>query len=104
MYGHIAHIQRTGATLSLRGAAIENNSFVNVDDIGDNNEVALLCHTDKYDCCRYPYRSGEWFYPDGSQVGAYVSYNGVTDFFYRNRDYSVVRLLHVGSPSVRGQF
>ena len=39
--------------LSLKGAPIANNSYVDVDDI-DEGDYALLCHTNKTNCCEKP--------------------------------------------------
>ena len=33
--------------LSLKGAPIANSGYVDVDDIGEGNAAALLCHTNK---------------------------------------------------------
>ena len=43
---------------------------MDVDDIGEN-DTALLCHTNKTDCCRGPLdhnKAGEWYYPNGTEV------------------------------------
>ena len=87
--------------LSLKGQSIANNSYVAVDDIGEGDD-ALLCHTNKIDCCRNPYYYGEWYYPSGIQVGIYGHYY---DEFYRNRGTRVVRLNYrQGSFTERGLF
>ncbi|MCG8620649.1 MAG: hypothetical protein MJE68_01440, partial [Proteobacteria bacterium] len=88
--------------LSLRGQSIANNSYVNINDIGERDD-ALLCHTDKTDCCSGSYnRAGEWYYPSGIQVGIYGDYY---DEFYRNRGTRVVRLNYrQGSFTERGLF
>ena len=40
----------TRVSLSLKGVTLYNNSQVYIDDIGDdNNEEAVLCHTDTRD-------------------------------------------------------
>ena len=88
-------------SLSLRGAPIANNSYVDVDDIGVN-ENALLCHTDKRDCCSHQNRAGEWYFPSGTRVG--ISGNS-QDEFYRDRATQVVRLNHrQGTSTERGLF
>ena len=57
------------------------------DNIGEGG-LALLCLTDKLDCCNDSYpRFGEWYFPDGTVVGI----GGAGDI-YRNRGPSVVRL------------
>ena len=76
---------------------------MDVDDIGVN-ENALLCHTDKRDCCgEPPNRDGEWYFPNGTKVGI----QGISqDEFYRNRGTQVVRLNHQQgiSQTERGLF
>ena len=91
--------------LSLNGHFIANNSYVDVDDIGEDDD-ALLCHTDKPDCCNpflvYGIRAGEWYYPNGSRVGIQGGYQ---DEFYRNRRAQVVRLnRRQGTFTARGLF
>ena len=87
--------------MSLRGQSIANNSYVDVDDIGED-ENALLCHTNKIDCCRYPNRAGEWYFPNGTRVGIV---GGSSDDFYRDRGTQIVRLNHrIGSFTARGLF
>lgn len=84
----------------MRGAYITNGSCVLADDIGEN-EDALFCHTDKISCCRSS-REGEWYFPNGSQVG--IEGNAY-NFFYRNRDNTgQVRLNHRGNSIERGLF
>ena len=81
--------------LSLRGIHATNNSYVDIDDIGEGDDgAALLCVTDLTQCCRgidTPGAGGalgEWFYPNGIDVR--IKYSG--DDFYRDRDRSIVRL------------
>ena len=89
--------------LSLNRHPIANNSYVDVNDIGEYDD-ALLCHTDKPDCC-YPYyglRVGEWYYPNGSRVRIQGGYQ---DEFYRNRGAQIVRLnRRQGTFTARGLF
>ena len=96
-----------GVSLSLKGAAIANDGYVDVDDIGDNDEDALLCHTDKTDCCQGNNAGiSNWYFPSGSRVEGTDFYTdmGHTSYFTRNRDPSVVRLVRVGAPTERGRF
>ena len=89
--------------MSLNGSSIANNSFINVDDIGEGDNALLRC-TNKIDCCGEPManRAGEWYYPNGASVGIM---GGSTDEFYRNRGPQVVRLHHrQGTPIERGLF
>ena len=88
--------------LSLRGQSIANNSYVNINDIGEY-EDALLCHSDKPGCCSGPpNRAGEWYYPNGTRV---ETMGRSDDEFYRDRGTQVVRLNHrPGSFTERGLF
>ena len=60
--------------ISLRGTTYQNNSNVTLEDIGDNNDTALVCVTNLTTCCRPPYTGengsvlGNWFFPNGTQV------------------------------------
>ena len=94
-----------GVTLSLNGRAIANNSYVDVRDIGDSDDNALLCHTDKINCCRLP-NKGEWYYPNGINVKQYWTSKTASpdNYYYRNRGPRVVRLKRVGNPHQRGLF
>ena len=74
---------------------------MNVDDIGEGGD-ALLCHTNKSDCC-YRNRAGEWYYPDETNVGI-KGYLPPENLFYRNRGQSVVLLNRCGNPAERGLF
>ena len=86
----------------LNEAPITNNSYVDVNDIGVN-ETALLCRTNKSDCCgEVPNRAGHWHFPNGTRVGI----QGMSqDEFYRDRGTQVVRLNHrQGTFTERGLF
>ena len=79
---------------------------MDVDDIGEGDN-ALLCHTDKADCCtnmRGQVRAGEWYFED-MRVGP-LGNPTRNNLFYRNRGTRVVRLNLRGSPprSERGRF
>ena len=63
---------------------------MDVDAIGEGDDAALLCHTDKPDCCGKPNKAGEWYFPNGTLVGVKT----FTREFYRNRGMQVVRLNH----------
>ena len=81
---------------------------MDVDDIGED-ESALMCLTNKTNCCRNsPDRAGEWYFPNGSIVQQFVQnyyHSGLSEFFYRNRGESVVRLNRYGNnPLERGHF
>ena len=86
----------------LNGLAIANNSYVDVDAIGEN-ETALLCHTDKPDCCGKPNKAGEWYFPNETRVR--IKGQSQDNEFYRDRGPQVVRLnRHNGSLTERGLF
>ena len=94
--------------MSLKGKDIANNSYVNVDDIGEGSDAALLCHTDKTNCCNANNmgrtKAGEWYYPNGTTVG--IEDTRINPYeFYRNRDKQVVRLNHRNGTFVeKGRF
>ena len=91
----------TGVSLSLRGDTIANDSFVNIDDIG--NEDALLCVTDLHDCCHRSSRAGEWYFPNGTRVPISRYCYQRDDCFFRNRSTSTVCLNVVPTPLERGR-
>ena len=94
-----------GVQLSLRGVAIANNSYVDVDDIGEGDNAGLLCHTNKTNCCgQRPNRAGEWYFPNEDMKVEILALSPANNFFYRNRGQRVVRLNRRGSPSERGLF
>ena len=107
-YVYCVLLATSGVYLSLKGDYLANNSYVDVDDIGEQ-ESALICHTNKTDCCRSdPIRAGEWYFPNGSRVqdGHWnQQFSGVNEYFYRNRGEKIVRLNRYGnSPLERGHF
>ena len=68
----------------LKGERYYNNSVVNILAIGEGSS-ALLCKTNKQDCCgTLPNRFGEFYYPHG----AYVLICITGDDFYRNNYYN----------------
>lgn len=105
-----------GVSLSLRGTPLGNNSYVDVNDIGEggiggaSDAEGLLCFTNKQDCCAVSQVGGDtlgqWFFPNGSMVESRSNNiaGGHTEYFFRNRFQSVVRLLRVGQPDERGLF
>lgn len=65
-----------------------NNSIISIGSIGEG-ENALLCKTDKIECCRTrPNRIGQFYYPNGVQVPS----NNARQGFYRNRGNQLIRL------------
>ena len=70
------------------GKVYTNNSIISLYDIGEG-EHALLCRTNRMNCCGTPpNRVGEFYYPSGIQVPINRQLHG----FYRNRGEQVVRL------------
>ena len=67
----------------LRGKTYLNNTIVLMSDIGETDN-ALLCMTDRTDCCSNPV--GEFYYPDNTAVGF-----SSTNSLYRTRGPQVVR-------------
>lgn len=84
----------------LEGERYDNNSAVNILAIGEGSN-ALLCKTNKQDCCgTVPNHFGEFYYPDGAHVSIFLSGDG----FYRNRGNQMIRLNRkdgVSSPTGR---
>ena len=98
-----------GVWFSLKGTTYQNNSLVNLEDIGESDDAALLCMTDKTACCRPPYTGrntsviGNWFFPDGTTVFN-ESINSTSNLqldFYGTRGQMVV-LLHRWTGGVTG--
>ena len=74
----------------LGGHIYDNNSVINIHDIGENDE-ALLCYTNASDCCKAPAQIvGQWHFPNGVPID--ISTALASEEFYRNRAQSVVRL------------
>ena len=105
--------------MSFRGVSLPNNSYVDIggfDDIGAGvtqvcDAQALLCHTDKRDCCSPPQTSsrnklGDWYFPNRTAIVAITETfeKGLHDYFARNRDLGVIRLYVSGVPLERGRF
>ena len=83
-----------GVWFSLRGTSYQNNSLVNLEDIGEGDD-ALLCLTELTACCRKEFNGAmgsaiaNWFFPNGTRVS---SASNQWDF-YRTRGH-MVALLH----------
>ena len=107
MLSTVNNIPSDGVFLSLRGVAIANDGYVDVDDIGHGNDDALLCHTDKTDCCNGTMNAAgisNWYFPTGTRVEGTGNSTTPPVNFYRNRGPSVVRLRRIEAPTVRGRF
>ena len=65
-----------------------NNSVIPLTEVGEGDN-ALLCKTDKEECCgTVPNRFGEFYYPNGVKVPIANRRQG----FYRNRGDQIIRL------------
>ena len=72
----------------LKDVTYANNSVISIHEIGEEDN-ALLCKTNKEECCKTPpNRFGEFFFPNGTQVPISRLQHG----FYRNRGDMEVRL------------
>ena len=77
-----------------------------ITDVGESGTGALMCKTDRTDCCRAEAKAGEsrqgnWIYPNGTKVGN-VNTN---DSIYRTRHTSVVILnRRNGATGPTGQY
>ena len=58
---------RTYPYISFMGVALRNNSYVNVNLVGDNSTNSVQCHTDLTTCCTPAegIHRGDWFFPGG---------------------------------------
>lgn len=70
-----------------RGQRLPNNSRMSLSQVGEANE-AIVCKTEKLDCCGLPNRAGEFHYPNGQKVVPGRFGTG----FYRNRGPQQIRL------------
>ena len=65
-----------------------------LEDIGEENDTALLCMTNFTACCRRPYTGengtglGNWYFPNGDEVFS----RGKNRDFYRTRGQMVIRM------------
>ena len=89
-------IKCAGVYLSLNGTVIANNSYVDIDSIGSDDNGALICHTD---CRILPNETaeGNWYYPNGTVVE--MADNRMADnisvSFISSRGQREIRLLHI---------
>ena len=83
------HLFVTGIYFTLGGEIYGNNSIVRLCSIGEGEDHALICRTDKIKCCgTSPDRFGEFYYPNGLQVPVLRAGQN----FYRNRGDQLIRL------------
>ena len=82
-------VSSSGVALSLGDQSYPNNSIILFDDIGEAAN-ALLCTTDRVECCSGSSfgGGGRWYFPNGSEA-----VSGFLDgSIYRNRGPQIVRL------------
>ena len=92
----------TTVGFSLNGITYPNGSTVLRDDIGEGAN-ALLCTTDRDDCCNgFFSRAGEFYFPNGSQVP--VQGNVGSSGYYRSRGIQLIRLNRQSNGILVGQF
>ena len=85
---NIIIIRFIGVYFELNGRMYSNNSHVSITEVGEG-ENALLCKTNKKECCsRVGNRCGAFYYPNEVEVPSKKYNHG----FYRNRGDQVVRL------------
>ena len=91
-----------GVHFTLGGEIYANNSVISVNSVGEGEEGALICRTDKVDCCgTIPNRFGQFYYPNGVQVPV----KNAAHVFYRNRGDQLIRLnRREGTASPTGRF
>lgn len=87
--------------MTIRGANVSENGYIDFDLIGSTNEKAVLCHTNDPTCCAKGQENpGHWYFPDGSVVQSYTNNieqgGSARSFLARSRGMnpSVVRLYH----------
>ena len=80
----------TDVNLSLNRDFIPNHGYVNISDIGSEDDTALLCHTNRPKPLGSHSSGGDWYAPDGTRVGDKDKNN--VEGFVRNRGNMVVRL------------
>ena len=92
--------------MSLKETPIDADGFVDVNDIGIEDD-ALLCLTNDTNCCTGDQTGGApvgiWRFPNGMGVPTLSSLGRGTGFG-RDRGQSVVRLHRQNNPSERGRF
>ena len=101
VWNNFQHSVAGGVWFSLRGTTYQNNSLVNLEDIGEGDD-ALLCATDQTACCRSDYTIGgvvygNWFFPNGTKVPS----SGYRRDLHRTRG-RMVLLLHRRRGGVEG--
>ena len=84
-----------GIYLSLKGVVYSNNSIIHITEIGETNpntglSNGLQCNTDRMPCCRFIFRTGEWYMytgPNRTMIPLALPDLTSTSFLYRNRGF-----------------
>ena len=79
---------------------------MDVDDIGNSDATALLCHTNDTNCCGHGDPGpnvGVWLFPNGTAPPTVSALSSGTGFS-RDRGTMVVRLRRQNNPPERGRF
>ena len=96
-----SHSVLDGVYVTFMEAKVANNGYIPFQRIGlTETESAVICHTDKSDCCRSNAQLGDWFYPNGSVILSHTQFQHRSGslmshdhpYFARNRDHRLVRL------------
>ena len=92
LYQYLALL--TDVYLSLNGTVIPNHGYVEISDVGSNDDSALLCHSNFPPPSGSATSGGDWFAPDGTNIPS-----SAVPGFTRNRGPMVVRLKRAsGTP------
>ena len=90
---------QTAPYLTFMGNNIPNNSYVDLNTVGNDDTNDVRCHTDLDMCCSIfqgPYR-GDWYFPNGNRLPFSGSGN-----VYEFRGAQVIALRYTGSGAPSG--
>ena len=64
------HCEETSVPyLSFRGHNLSNNSYVNITEIGNNNDNSMQCRSELQGCCQTATPlTGSWSFPNGTEL------------------------------------
>ena len=88
---------RTAPFLTFMDNYIPNNSYVEFDAVGSDNNSEVQCHTDLHLCCsrRQGPDRGDWYFPNGNRL----QFSGNV---YESRGAEQVNLRYTGSSGTSG--
>ena len=90
IYVHLSILP--GVSITLNGDYIPNHGYVVISDIGDNDDTALICNTNRINNIpnpNGPHSGGDWFAPDGTAVGN-LGTNDIPGFHRKRRPMVVI--------------